>query len=150
MQSTWQTGTNWTQTLPAGTWYWRVTARDIVHTTLGIYLGNQAASRIVDRTPAAPTLMHQPDSTSSGDNVSTTLQWNPVSCADGDPSEYYVEIDTAATFDSGNSAELRVDFRDWLDSTGRTDTGRDHHYLVLAGDGTGQYSCRCGFGAVGI
>lgn len=32
-RSTWQIGTTWSQTVPAGTWYWRVTARDSVYTT---------------------------------------------------------------------------------------------------------------------
>ncbi|MBI5665456.1 MAG: hypothetical protein HZC49_10310, partial [Nitrospirae bacterium] len=30
--SAWQTGTNWTVSLPIGAWHWRVTARDSVHT----------------------------------------------------------------------------------------------------------------------
>lgn len=30
--SSWQSGTSWPQSIPIGTWYWRVTARDGVHT----------------------------------------------------------------------------------------------------------------------
>jgi hypothetical protein len=48
--SSWQTGTTWTHSLPAGTWYWRVTARDAVHNSL---ISDTAASGFVISTASA-------------------------------------------------------------------------------------------------
>lgn len=51
--SPWQTSTAWTRSLPPGTWYWRVTARDAVHPAV---TSNPAASSftIAYQPPSAP------------------------------------------------------------------------------------------------
>ena len=42
--SSWQAVSTWTQSLPSGTWYWRVTARDALHTAV---TSNPAASSFI-------------------------------------------------------------------------------------------------------
>lgn len=65
--SSWQTQTTWSQLLPLGTWYWRVTARDAGHPAL---MSDTAASSLSILYQAAPAL---------GDEVSVTC--NPESGA---------------------------------------------------------------------
>lgn len=49
-QSGWQAGTSWAQTLPTGTWYWRVRAQDSVHPT-SMFTSTTGSFAIVDSPP---------------------------------------------------------------------------------------------------
>ena len=98
-QSTWQAGTNWTQALPVGTWYWRVKARDSVHTTAAS-TSTSSSFGVVDRTPAVPTLVHNAGATTNG--ASITFQWNSVASPDGDAVQYWVDVSLASDFSTIN------------------------------------------------
>ncbi len=96
-QSGWQAGTSWTQALPIGTWYWRVTSRDSVHTMAVSSPSTFGTFAITYAAPAAPALIAQPNY-SSGTDVAVTFQWNAVTPTDADPMEYYAEVSSAADF----------------------------------------------------
>jgi hypothetical protein len=96
--SGWISGTNWSVTLPtARTWYWRVRAGDVVHTDAVSPWSTD--SFIIYGPPSAPTLTDEPDTVSSGP-LSVTLNWDAVTCPDGDSAEYYVEVDDDPNFGS--------------------------------------------------
>ena len=79
--SQWQAGTTWTQSLQVGTWYWRVTARDSVHTTV---LSSAASSfSITHMSPPVPT---ETTVTCSADSGATfPLGTTTVTCNATDP-----------------------------------------------------------------
>ncbi len=95
-QSSWQSGVTWSQAVPAGTWYWRVTARDALHTSAA---ATSAASgfSVKDRTPAAPTLVDQPNNSAGG---TITFSWNVVASPDGDIVQYQVDVSSSSVFSS--------------------------------------------------
>lgn len=97
--SDWQAGTSWSQVVPIGSWYWRVTSRDTVHTTSVSSPSVAGGFGIAYAPPPAPTLIAQPNY-SSGGNVSVTFQWNAVVPTDADAIEYYVEVSSTADFAS--------------------------------------------------
>ena len=95
--SAWQSGTSWTQVVPIGSWYWRVTTRDSIHTTAVSSPSVFGGFGIAYAAPAAPALVAQPNY-SSGSDVDVTFQWNAVTPTDGDPMEYYVEVSSTEDF----------------------------------------------------
>ena len=97
--SDWQAGASWSQVVPIGSWYWRVTSRDAVHTTSVSSPSVAGGFGIAYAPPPAPTLIAQPNY-SSGVNVDVTFQWNPVAPTDADAIEYYVEVSATADFAS--------------------------------------------------
>ncbi|WP_223913308.1 hypothetical protein [Geobacter sp. AOG1] len=98
-QSSWQAGTTWTQSLPIGTWYWRVTAHDSVHTSAVSSPSAFNSFSIVLVPPAAPTLVVQPPTSyTSGTNRSIAFQWSSVTSPDGDLCEYLAEVSANASF----------------------------------------------------
>ena len=97
--SGWQLGTAWEVSLPsATTWHWRVQVRDSVETDW-LSAWTTSASFDIFGPPSAPTLTPEPD-TSDPVPASVTLEWNAVTCPDGDDPEYYVEVDDSAGFGS--------------------------------------------------
>jgi hypothetical protein len=96
---TWISGTNWTTPIDtAATWYWRVKARDAVYTEAESSW-SASDSFIMFGPPPAPTLVDEPD-VGSNDPISVTLEWNAVTCPDGDAPEYYVVVDDNSDFSS--------------------------------------------------
>ena len=97
--SGWIASTSWTQSIPIGTWVWRVTTRDSVHTT-AISAPSSAGSFSITLTPpSAPTLVAQPaTSYTSGTNKSMTFNWNPVTSPDGDTCQYLIEVSASSGF----------------------------------------------------
>ena len=93
--SSWQSGTSWTQALPAGTWYWRIKARDSIHTT-AVSTSAMNSFGVVDRTPAVPTLIHNEGAGTNGATIA--FQWNAVASPDGDTVQYFVEVSDSSGF----------------------------------------------------
>jgi hypothetical protein len=109
--SDWISGTSWTVTLPtAQTWYWRVKARDIVHTD-GVSPWSTADSFIIfsSNSPPAPILIDESDNGLVP--VDVTLEWNVAIDPDGDPVEYFVQVDDAPDFSSPDYTS------DWISGT---------------------------------
>jgi len=97
--SGWQTGRNWTQILPTGSWYWRVKSRDSVHTTAVSNPSTTGSFGIAYAAPLSPVLVAQPNY-SSGSNVDVTLQWSAAAPIGADPVEYFMEVSSTAVFAS--------------------------------------------------
>jgi hypothetical protein len=99
---------SWTETiLIAKTWYWRVKARDADHTDAESAYASFDTFTISSGTaepdnPSAPSLLNEPDDVSTAP-VDVILEWGPVTCPDGDPVEYYVEVDDASDFSNPTS-----------------------------------------------
>lgn len=74
-----------------------------VRVSNGTYAATQPFTVSVATAPATPVLIPQSGS-NTGCTTSTahTLAWNAVSVPDGDPAQYYVQLDTVATFNSAN------------------------------------------------
>jgi predicted CxxxxCH...CXXCH cytochrome family protein len=95
--SGWTTITSQTVNITtAGTYYWRVQARDSV--TLATGPVSAVGSFIVDKPPTVPTLIDEPNGTST----SVTLQWNASTDPEGDAIQYYVQVDDDPNFGSPN------------------------------------------------
>jgi len=111
--SGWISGTSWTVSVESsGTWYWRVAARDAVHTD-AVSPWSTADSFIIYGPPPASTLIDEPDIVSPVP-VDITLQWNSVTCPDGDSAEYYVEIDDASDYSSPNYTSSWISGTSWI------------------------------------
>jgi hypothetical protein len=97
--SGWISGTSFTVTLsPAAfTYYWRVQARDAVETDAVSPWSTDSFGAYT--APAAPTLVSEPDIVTTVPTA-VTLQWNAVTCSNGDPVEYYVEVDNDPAYGS--------------------------------------------------
>lgn len=107
--SGWITGTTWTPTLNAGTWYWRVQARDAVSTSLvsGYSMVNSftLSAPQISTPPTAPVLVNEGNSTcSSYSGCSTTLQWNASTMAGGGSIEYLVQVSSSSSFSSWSTS----------------------------------------------
>jgi hypothetical protein len=92
----------------AKTWYWRVKARDADHTDAESAFSFYDSFIITSTAggpeiPSAPTLLNEPDDVSTVAK-DVMLEWVPVTCPDGDPVEYYVEVDDASDFNSPTSS----------------------------------------------
>ena len=116
--SAWQSGTSWTQSLPLGTWYWRVTARDSVHTS-AVSSPSAVDSFPVTNVapPNSPTGLTPPNSYGSGICATTKavpLNWTSGGGGDGHAQAYYVEVDDASGFTSINYSSI------WQPGTGWT------------------------------
>jgi hypothetical protein len=110
--SGWISGQTWTASIgSSGTWYWRVAARDSVHTD-AVSPWSSADSLIIYGPPPAPTLIDEPDIVSSVP-VDITLQWNSVTCPDGDSVEYYAEVDDASDYSSPNFTSGWITGTNW-------------------------------------
>jgi hypothetical protein len=87
---------SWALTLATNkTWYWRVQARDANHTDIVSQWSFDSFT--IFQPPPAPTVIHTPD---SYDYI--TLLWYPVTSPDGDPVQYYVQVDNDPNFGSPN------------------------------------------------
>jgi hypothetical protein len=84
---------SWTVTLdPLKIWYWRVQARDAVHTDkVSAWSGVDSFNTWSSNPPPVPTLIPEPDFVGNG-LVDVTVEWYQVSDPDGDPVEYYVDV----------------------------------------------------------
>jgi hypothetical protein len=119
--SGWISGTSWLVNLPtATTWYWRVAARDSVHTD-AVSPWSSADSFVIYGAPPTPTLIDEPDIVSSVP-VDITLQWNSVTAPDGDSAEYYVQVDNASNFSSPDYASGWISGISWTVSVGSSGT----------------------------
>jgi hypothetical protein len=110
--SGWISGTSWSVTLPtAGTWYWRVQARDANHTAV-VSEWSISDSFSISQTPPAPILIPEPDT-----DYPTTylLQWYDVTGGTGlgDPVQYYVQMDDASNFSSPNYTSGWISETSW-------------------------------------
>ena len=94
--SGWTTDTSRTVSITtAGTYYWRVQARDIV--TLATGPLSEVWSFIVNKPPTVPVLVDEPDTTST----SITLDWNASTDPEGNnPVQYYAQVDDDPNFGS--------------------------------------------------
>jgi hypothetical protein len=92
---------NWTATITsANTWYWRVQARDQNHTeTVSDWSNPIDSFATLYGPPPSPILIDEPDVVSA-DPV--TLEWNEITCPDGDPVDYRVQLDDTSLFSSIN------------------------------------------------
>ena len=101
-QSGWISGTSWTVTVDTDkTWYWHVRSRDAVHTTLVSTSWTTNDSFVTIGNPEAPILVAEPDIVcAAGACLDLTLNWNAVTSLDGDPIEYFVQVDNNADFSS--------------------------------------------------
>jgi len=99
----WQSGTSWqTPDLATGTtWYWRVQARDEVHTDRESDWSYPDAFDIFAPLDAPATLTHDLNATDPVP-VCVDLEWSAVTCPDGHGIEYFAEIGDASDF-SGNT-----------------------------------------------
>jgi len=87
--SGWQSATTWTRSLPPGNWYWRVTARDSVHTN---QFSNAAASSFSITVVFAPVTEEEPTVTCSPVSGSTfPLGTTTVTCTARDACEGVAE-----------------------------------------------------------
>lgn len=116
--SGWISTTSYTPTLTAGTWYWRVQARDSVTTSKvspWSAVGSFTLSAPVTPTaPTVPTLVAEPDSTCSG-SCATALAWN-ASTATGGSVEYSVQVSSSSSFSTVNFSS------GWITATSYTPT----------------------------
>ena len=147
--SAWIASTSWTQSIPIGTWVWRVTTRDSVHTT-AISAPSSAGSFSITLTPpSAPTLVAQPaTSYTSGTDKSISFNWNPVTSPDGDSCQYLAEVSANSSFSPVSYAS------DWQAGTSWTQvlpTG-SWYWRVKSRDSvhTTAVSNPSGFGGFGI
>jgi hypothetical protein len=94
---------SWTVTISeAKNWYWKVKARDADHTDAESAYSSFDLFTITGpsgspENPPAPTLLNEPDDVNSVAK-DVTLEWVPVTSPDGDPVEYYVEVDDVPDF----------------------------------------------------
>ena len=102
--SSWSTGTSWTFSLPTGTWYWHVKARDglIPHQAIQSDWSAPDQFIIVRFVPDTPTLQAEPDIVVAGGNTEVQLVWNSTFVPDGHAPEYMVEVDSSSGFNTGN------------------------------------------------
>jgi len=130
--SGWITGTSWSVTLPtASTWYWRIQARDSVHTVAtSSWSTADSFSIFTVNPPPAPTLVDEPN-VSIAVPVSVTLDWNSVTCPDGDPVQYYVQVDDASNFSSPDYTSGWISGTSWTVSVGSSGTW---YWRVVARD----------------
>jgi hypothetical protein len=123
-----------TPELPTGkTWYWRVLARDSVHTDAISQWSDFDSFTIYPPPPPAPILIepiNDVDITSILDIVPVELKWGSVTCPDGDDVQYFVEVrneDSSLTYSKG-----------WLSGVTSTiiplQTGNTWHWKVKARD----------------
>jgi hypothetical protein len=131
--SGWTSGTSWTPSFTsAATWYWRVQARDAVHTDAISPWSTSDSFVIALNAPPAPTLIDEPDVVSAVP-VSVTLEWSSVTCPDGHTANYYVEVDDASDFSSPNYNSGAI----WLTVTNwsvTVDTNKTWYWRVKARD----------------
>lgn len=81
----------------AGTYYWRVQARDTV--TLATGPLSEVRSFMVNKPPTVPVLVDEPNTTST----SITLDWNASTDPEGNnPVQYYAQVDDDPNFGSPN------------------------------------------------
>ena len=86
---------SWALTLATNkAWYWRVKARDANYTDI-VSLWSFDSFTIY-QPPSAPTVIPAPDTT----NESINLWWNAVTCPDGDPIRYSIQMDDDPNFGS--------------------------------------------------
>jgi hypothetical protein len=124
-ESGWQTGTSFNVSgLGLGTWHWRVMAQDQVDHTLKSDWSRDSFD--VHRPPPTPTLIPEPD-ISEPVPVSVTLEWNAVTDPDGDPVEYYVEMDDAPDFSSPDFTSGWISGTQW--SAANVTAGTWHWYV---------------------
>jgi hypothetical protein len=99
--SGWISGTSWIVTVAQGkTWYWRVRSRDaVIPQLLSDWSADDDFTISTAEAPPAPTLTPEGD-VNDTEPVTVTLEWSTETCPDGDPTEYYVEIDDASDFSS--------------------------------------------------
>jgi hypothetical protein len=101
--STWQLGTSWSVTVdPDKTWYWRVKARDSYFShwfNESDWSAADSFSVMPHNPPGKPSIQAEPDIVTTEDTT-VTLQWWAVTSPDGDPVEYYVEVDNLEDFSS--------------------------------------------------
>jgi hypothetical protein len=84
-----------TKITSAKTWYWRVQARDQNHTeAVSDWSTPTDSFAILYGPPPAPILIDEPN-VISADPV--TLEWNEVTCPDGDPVDYRVQLDDSTS-----------------------------------------------------
>lgn len=113
--SSWQAGTSWTQTLPVGTWYWRVQARDSINTA-NVSRSAVGSFSVTNRTPAVPTLIDETDVTADAGPLNVTLQWTGVAGPDGDAVEYKAEVSNSATFATISYSSGWISSTSWTQS----------------------------------
>jgi hypothetical protein len=99
--SGWISSMNWSVTVAQGkTWYWRVRARDqVIPQLLSDWSADDDFTITTAAPPPVPTLTDEGNVSDTG-SVTVTLEWSTETCPDGDPTEYYVEIDDASDFSS--------------------------------------------------
>ena len=93
--SPWISGLNWNVTLPVGTWYWRVRARDAdaAHNSYVTgWSGTDEFEILASAIPTIPALTGYTDD--GGSNIYIT--WS-ASAAGGDPVVYYVSVTSSAS-----------------------------------------------------
>jgi predicted CxxxxCH...CXXCH cytochrome family protein len=119
---TWSTATTRTTTaLPSNqTYYWRVQARDSIHTAYVSPWSSVDEFRLI-QPPPAPTLITQPDN-ECGSACSVQLQWNAVAAPDNDPVEYYVQVDDQSNFSSPNFVSGWLSENNWITPSFGTNT----------------------------
>jgi hypothetical protein len=109
----WLSSNNWSVTVANGTrWYWRVKARDaVLNNAESAWSAPDNFYTFAGEPPPAPTLTDEPDLLTTVP-VLVNLQWETVTCPDGDPAQYYVEVDDAPDF---GSPEYNT--TDWINNT---------------------------------
>ncbi|MDY6987284.1 MAG: cytochrome c3 family protein [Thermodesulfobacteriota bacterium] len=131
--SNWQTGTSLEVSgLALGTWHWRVMARDQGDNTLKSDWSWDSFD--VHRPPPTPELIAELD-ISEPVPVSVTLEWNAVTDPDGDPVEYFVQVDTWANHFPGLASPYESE---WISDTSwevSLPTARTWYWRVRARDG---------------
>lgn len=118
--SAWQSGTSWTQALPPGTWYWRVTARDALQTDLQSLPATGNSFRIAAGGAATATfpILHHTDVTLSGGvypNPGDPIWVGPFT-EDGDTGDVdrsFLSFDTSSLGDGASvaAATLHLDYQ---------------------------------------
>ena len=110
---------SWTLSLANNkAWYWRVQARDANHTD--IVSPWSFDDFAIYQPPSAPTVIPAPDTT----NWSINLWWNAVTCPDGDPVRYSIQMDDDPNFGSPDLISS------WSEDTYKQVT---YHDLPIAG-----------------
>lgn len=131
-RSDWLRGTSVAVTIDdPGLWYWRVQARDAVRPP--VVSGWQTDSFNVTETgaPPTPSLIPEPDFSSSGAATEVVVQWNAVIDPQGDPVEYMVQLDH-------NQAFLNPVSSGWISETefSHTTSCEGWYWRVRARDAT--------------
>jgi hypothetical protein len=109
----------WTLSLATNkAWYWRVKARDANNTD--IVSPWSFDSFAIYQPPSTPVLIPTPDTT----QWFTNLRWNAVTCPDGDPVRYVVQVDNDPNFGSPDFTSA------WTENTY---VAVSYHELPIAG-----------------